>query len=127
MKAYKQSLKSDQLLSSKKAFLNDFSSVNNPEGFYKEKEFTHDGGNEDIAMKSEKNSSDKYSKRRDNTGIKKESWKSGDSFPSTLRQDERMQISQSDVKDRVRDRKSDHTGIVRCHSCTHILFFYHEN
>jgi hypothetical protein len=127
MKAYKQSLNSDQSISSKKAFLNDFSSANNAEGFFKEKEVAHDDRNEDTAMKTEKSSSDKYSKRGDNTGIITESRSSEDSFPPALRQDDRMQHRQSDVKDRVRNRKSDHTGIVRCHSFTNILFFYHEN
>ena len=123
MKAYKQSLNSDQTLPSKKAFLNDFSSVKNAGGFFKENEVTHDGRNGDIAMKTERSSSDKYSKRRGKSDINTESRISEDSFPSNLRQDERMQNRQSDVKDRVRNRKSDHTGIVRCHSCSHIFFF----
>lgn len=123
MKAYKQSLKSDQSLSSKKAFLNDFSSAKNAEGFFKEKEVTHDDGIEDeIAMKADKNSSHKYLKRRENTDINSESRYFEDSFPPTLRQDERMQNRQSEGKDRVRNRKSDNTGIVRCQSFTLIFF-----
>lgn len=116
MKAYKQSLNSDQTLPSKKAFLNDFSSVNNAKGFFKE--VTHDGRNEDIAIETEKNNSDEYPKRGDNISINKQSRNSEDSFQPILRQDERMQNRQIDVKDRVRSRKSDLTGIERCHSCT---------
>jgi hypothetical protein len=119
MKAYKQSLKSDKSLPSKKAFLNDFSSANNAGVFFKEKDVTHDDRNEeDIANKTDKSSSHKYSKRRENTDINTESRNSEDSFPPSLRQDERMQNRQSEVKDRARNRKSDHTGIVRCQSFT---------
>lgn len=129
MKAYKQSLKSDQSLPSKKAFLSDFSSAKNAGGFFKGKEVTHNGINEeDIAMKTDKSSSHKHSKRREKTDFNTESRNSEDSYPPTLRQDERMQSRQSEVEDRARNRKSDHTGIVPCHSCTRIVFFYwHQN
>ena len=109
MKAYKRSLNSDTLLG-KKAFLNDFSSVD------KEAIYCSDGDIADPnAIKRDKNNanSDRSNPNLEYTGMNRMSRNANDmSSSTTFQQTERTQHRQSEVKDHKKNNKGDSIRIL---------------